>query len=120
MLADIEARLTEEVRGLVFALAEFGRRAKLISEEVPAEAHFTKLVTQSFALLAFQVSIALGKDMDKPILFDDGVLYLKNLGLNLNEFIREVELDGRRFLAVAFVDQQAGEIKHTADAGNKS
>lgn len=118
VFADIEARLADEVRGLIAALRQFGSRTQLISEATPAGSDFTKLVTQTFALMALQLAIALGKSMEKPILFDDGVLYLKNLGLNLNEFVREVELDGRRFLAVALVDQQAGKFNNAADAGN--
>lgn len=105
VLSDIEAGLTEEMRRLVLALAEFADRAKLIGESVPTDAHFTKLVTQLFALLGFQVANALGKSMDRSIFFDDGRQYLADLGLSLNEFIREVDLDGRRFLAVALIDK---------------
>lgn len=119
LLADIEARLTDEVRGLITALRQFSSRTQLISQSTPAGADFTKLVTQTLALMALQLAIALGKSLEKPVLFDDGVLYLKNLGLNLNDFVREVELDGRRFLAVALVDQQPSKLDNAADAGNE-
>lgn len=120
LLTDIEARLTEEMHGLVLALAQFGGRAKLISESVPADADFAKLVTQLFALLGFQLSNALSQSMERRVFFDDGRHYLAELGLSLNDFIREVSLDGRRFLAVALVDAKPGEFKNTTDAGDES
>lgn len=119
VLTDIEARLTNEVRRLVGALAQFGHRAQCIREEVPLGADFTKAVTSLLALLSFQLANALGKGLDKPILFDDGRQYLAELGLGLEDFIREVHLDGRRFLAIALVEQGGAEILDRGDAGNE-
>lgn len=109
LLAGVEARLTHEVRGLVLALHQFGSRAQAIGEEVPSSAQFCKLVTGFLGLLGLQLAHSSGKYLDKPIFFDDGRQYLADLNLSLNEFIREVDLDGRRFMAVAFVDQHAAQ-----------
>jgi hypothetical protein len=104
-LVGMEARLTREVKGLIGTLSQFGSRAQLISEELPVGAEFSKRVTLLLALLSLQLANALGQGLDKPIFFDDGALYLKQLGLGLDDFIREVDLDGRRFLCVALTDQ---------------
>lgn len=110
VLSDIEARLTGEMRGLVGALTEFSGRAKLIGEEIPANAQFCKVVTGFLVLFGLQVANALGKGMDEPVFADDGALYLKKLGLQLNDLLREVNLDGRRFLAIALPDQGTGHV----------
>lgn len=110
LLSDIEARLTSEMRGLVGALTEFSNRTKLIGEEIPASAQFCKAVTGFLVLFGLQVSNALGKGMDEPVFADDGALYLKKLGLQLNDLLREVNLDGRRFLAIALPDQGIGHV----------
>lgn len=104
-LVRMEARLTYEVKGLIGTLSQFGSRAQLISEELPVGAEFSKRVTLLLALLSLQLANALGQGLDKPIFFDDGALYLKQLGLSLNDLIREVDLDGRRFLCVALTKQ---------------
>lgn len=116
LLAGVEARLTQEVRGLVLALHQFGSRAQAIGEEVPSSAQFCKLVTGFLGLLGLQLAYSLGKDLDKPIFFDDGRQYLADLNLSLNEFIREVDLDGRRFMAVAFVDQHPPKVDGRTEA----
>lgn len=115
LLSDIEARLTKEVRGLISSLAQFGSRAQLICEEIPVNAQFCKLVTSSLQLLALQIAISLGKGLDKPIFFDDGCQYLADLGLCLDDFIREVNLDGRRFLAIALIDEKRADFFDPAD-----
>ena len=119
VLTNIEARLTEEVRGLVAALNQFGARAQSIGIEVPDSAHFTKLVTSFLGLLGFQLAHALGKGLDKPIFFDDGAEYLRELNLCLSDFVREVDLDGRRFLAVALIDKQSCELSGTRDGADQ-
>ena len=119
LLADIEARLTNEVRGLIAALREFGSRAQLVCKEIPDNAHFTKLVSSSFALMSLQLAYALHKGLDKPIFFDDGVEYLRELKLCLSDFVREIDLDGRRFLAIALIDQKLGQFSSTADCGEQ-
>ena len=116
LLAGVEARLTQEVSGLVLALHQFGSRAQAIGEEVPSSAKFCKLVTGFLGLLSLQLAYSLGKDLDKPIFFDDGRQYLADLNLSLNEFIREVDLDGRRFMAVAFVDQHSPKVDGRTEA----
>lgn len=119
VLADIEARLTKEVRGFVLALNQFGCRTQAISKEVPDSAQFCKLVAIFLGLVSFQLANALGKDLDKPIFFDDGRQYLTDLGLSLNELFREVNLDDHRFLAVAFVDQKPAQVDGRAEAGQQ-
>ena len=119
LLADIEARLTNEVRGLIAALREFGSRAQLVCKEIPDNAHFTKLVSSSFILMSLQLAYALHKGLDKPIFFDDGVEYLRELKLCLSDFVREIDLDGRRFLAIALIDQQSSELGCAGDGGDK-
>ena len=119
VLANVEARLTEEVRGLIAALLQFGGRAQGICVEIPDAAHFSKLVTSFLGLLGFQLAHALGKGLDKPIFFDDGAEYLRELNLCLSDFVREVDLDGRRFLAVAFIDEQARELSSSSDGADQ-
>lgn len=119
VLADIEARLTQQVRWLIAALTEFGGSAQLICKEIPDGAHFTKLVSSALVLISFQLAYAFGKGLDKPIFFDDGAEYLRELNLCLSDFVREIDLDGRRFLAIALVDQQSSELGCAGDGGDK-
>lgn len=119
VLADIEARLTQQVRGLIAALTEFGGSAQLVCKEIPDSAHFTKLVSSALVLISFQLAYALGKGLDKPIFFDDGAEYLRELNLCLSDFVREIDLDGRRFLAIALIDQQSSELRCAGDGGDK-
>jgi hypothetical protein len=119
LLADIETRLTREVRGLVAALHKFGSRAQLMGKEIPESAKFCKSVTLLLTLLSFQLAYSFGKDLDTPIFFDDGAEYLRKLNLSLSDFVRELTLDGRRFLAVALVDQQLGQFSSTAERGDE-
>lgn len=119
LLADIEARLTNEVRGLICALDQFGRRAQFIGKELPDSAHFCKSVTSLLALLGFQLANSFGKGLDLPVFFDDGAEYLRKLNLSLGDFVRELTLDGRRFLAVALVDEQLDKFGCPADRSDK-
>lgn len=119
LLADIEARLTDEVRGLIASLHQFGCRAELIGKEIPDGAKFCKSVTLLLTLLSFQLAYSFGKDLDTPIFFDDGAEYLRKLNLSLSDFVRELTLDGRRFLAIALIDQQLGQLGSAADRGDK-
>lgn len=119
LLADIEARLTDEVRRLVAALDQFGCRSELIGKEIPDSAKFCKSVTLLLTSLSFQLAYSFGKDLDIPIFFDDGAEYLRKLNLSLSDFVRELTLDGRRFLAVALIDQQLSQLGGTADRGDK-
>lgn len=109
LLARIEARLTEEVKRLADALGRFSRNTQCISHELPDTSHFGKSVTLLLSLGSLQIANALLKNGDKPLLLDDGVEYLRELGLGLNDFIREVELDGRKFLAIALIDNRTDQ-----------
>lgn len=119
LLADIEARLTDEVRRLISSLDQFARRAQLIGVEIPDSAHFCKSVTSLLALLGFQLAYSFGKGLDVPVFFDDGAEYLRKLNLSLGDFVRELTLDGRRFLAVALVDEQLDQLRCSADRSDK-
>lgn len=119
VLANVEARLTEEVRRLINSLNQFSRRTQGICVEVPDAAHFSKLVTSFLGLLGLQLAHALGKGLDRPIFFDDGAEYLRELNLCLSDFVREVDLDGRRFLAVALVDEQTRQLGSSGDGADK-
>lgn len=119
LLSAIEARLTKEVRGLVAALHQFGCRAQLIGKDIPDSAKFCKLVTGSLTLLGFQFAYAFSQGLDKPIFFDDGTKYLADLGLSLEEFVREVTLDGRRFMAVALIEPEFSKLDSAVDAGDE-
>lgn len=119
LLSAIEARLTKEVRGLVAALHQFGCRTQLIGKDIPDSAKFCKLVAGSLTLLGFQFAYAFSQGLDKPIFFDDGAKYLADLGLSLEEFVREVTLDGRRFLAVALIEPEFSKLDSTVDAGDE-
>ena len=117
LLASIETRLTEEVLDLCTALLKFGNGARAIGEELPLSAHFGKHITAFLGSLSLQLAYALLKDRDKPLLLDDGAQKLAELGLHLHQFVREVDLDGRRFLAVALLDEQAAQVREGARAG---
>lgn len=114
-LASVEARLANEVDDLVSALVKFSRSAQAISEELPLSAHFGKNVTLFLSLASCHVANALLQGRDKPLLLDDGALQLREMGLSLKEFLRELDLDGRRFLAVALVDQQAHHLRQRGE-----
>ena len=110
LLSDIEARLAEEVRGLILSLTQFSGRAQSIGKEIPIDSQFCKLITSTLQLFALQVAVALGQGLNKPIFFDDGAHYLADLGLSLNDFIREIDLDGRKFMAIALIDKRSADV----------
>lgn len=101
---DPETRLAGEVKSLAEALEHFSRNTQCISNELPDTARFGKSVTQFLSSGSLQVANALLRNGDRPLLSDDGAEYLRELSLDLGDFIREVELDGRRFLAIALVN----------------
>lgn len=119
LLADIEARLTREMHGLALSLREFAGRTKAIREEIPESAKFCKLVTGFFPLTALHIANALLSEAQSFTFKDDGALYLKQLGLELNDFVREIDLEGGKFLAVAFVDKSKRNILDGAAQGNE-
>ncbi|MDH2234478.1 hypothetical protein N5K37_31660 [Delftia tsuruhatensis] len=110
LLAGIEARLTDEMRWLALTLAEFGRRTKAIREEIPADAKFCKLVAGVLPMAAFQIADAILRAPKSFTFEDDGALYLRQLGLELEDFVREFDLEGRKFLAVAFLDKSGRDV----------
>lgn len=118
LLANIEARLAKEVLRLISPLGEFASRAQLIGKEIPESAQFCKLITGFLALSSLHIAYAIRQMADTPIFLDDGREYLAKLGLELHELVREVDLDGRRFLAVALIDEKAGEFGDTFGESN--
>lgn len=119
LFASIEARLANEMLRLVDSVNEFARQSQLIGKEIPDNAHFCKLITSSIGLLALQLAQALRKSANTPIFLDDGAGYLDKMGLELTDLFREVNLDGRNFLAVAFIDQASGDVNHSTHKGDK-
>lgn len=120
LLSSIETRLAEEMVRLVFPLREFARRSQLISKEIPDNAHFCKLVSGLLPLVALQFSNALLQSVSKRTFVKDGRLYLEHLGLSLNDFIREVDLDGKKFLAVALIERELTKFDSIASASLKN
>ena len=118
LLTRLETRLADEVLDLARALHKFSAGAQAISKELPFSAQFGKNVTLFLSLCSLHVAAALLQRPDLPLLADDGAQQLKEVGLSLNDFIREVDLDGRRFLAIALVDEQAANLHKAAQAGN--
>jgi len=108
LFASIETRLTKEMRDLALVLQQFSRRAQLIGEDLPASAQFCKLVTGFLSLVSLQLAAALSQGLDEGIFLDDGRQYLAQLHLSLDDLIREVDLDGRKFMAVALIGDQPG------------
>lgn len=117
LLTTLEARLAEEWAILAAALTRFGQAAQSISKELPAESEFGKLMLLFFSLSSLHVADALLKGADTPLLLDDGAQQLRNLGLSLQEFLREIDLDGHRFLAVSLAHQQFAQFNRAREAG---
>ncbi|SAQ23010.1 Uncharacterised protein [Klebsiella oxytoca] len=117
LLPGIEARLAEEVRCLASALERFSISTQRISEELPDSSQFGKLITGFFSISSFQLANALLKDRDKPLLLDDGTQHLSELGLSLNDFIREIDLEGRKFLAVALINKRFTNSTNGSETG---
>lgn len=117
LLAGLEARLADAVRNLVGALTEFGGIAQAINKELPLTAEFGKLITLFLGTSSLQVAYALMKDGDLPLLIGDGAQHLQKLGLGVDELFRELDVDGRRFLAVALVEQQPAQFPQRREAG---
>lgn len=110
LLANIEARLTNEMQGLALTLQQFALRTKTIREEIPVRAKFCKLVAGFFPLVAFQLADAILSSPKGFTFEDDGALYLKELGLEIKDFVREVDLEGHKFLAVSFLDKRGCNV----------
>lgn len=110
LLADIEARLTDEVHGLIHFLQQFGTRTQRIGEEIPISADFSQAVTLFLALCSLNFGNALALSLVRGIFRDGGREYLSQLELNVKDLFREVNLDGRRFLAVALTDERQSKV----------
>lgn len=117
LLAGLEARLADGVRDLAGALLKFGGITQAVHKELPLGSEFGKHITLLFGTVSLQFAYALLKDGDLPLLLDDGAQHLHKLGLGVNELFRELDMDGRRFLAVALVEQGAAEVLEHSEAG---
>lgn len=110
LLASLEARLADEMLNLVAALQKFSAGAQAVSKELPLSAQFGKNVTLFFSLSSLHLANALFQRPNLPLLADDGAEQLNNMCLSLHEFVREVDLDGRRFLAVALPNKPGNQV----------
>ena len=119
-LASIETRLTQEMLRLVSPLREFARRSQLIREEIPNSAQFCKLVSAALPLISLHFVNAILESSKKNTFAGDGALYLKDIGLSLNDFVREIDLDGRKFMAIAVVERKSSDIFEEGVASLKS
>ena len=117
LLARLEARLADGMLDFSSALLEFARVSQSIHKELPLSAEFGKHITFFFSTFCLQFAYALFKDRDVPLLLDDGAQHLHKLGLSVDELFRELEVDGRRFLAIALVEQGAAHVLKDAQAG---
>lgn len=116
-LPAVEARLAEEVLTLTTALERFGIISKTINEELPDSAQSGKLVTGLLSLLCFQFSHSLLKGMDHQLLLGEGANYASKLGLSLEDVFREIDLEGRKFLAIALIDEGFGDCGDRFERG---
>lgn len=119
LLAALEARLAHEVTDLVSAISQFSRGLQSISKELPVGSDFGQNVTLFFSLVSSHVTNALIQGCDKRLLIDDGAQQLRDMGLSLGDFVRELDLDGRRFLAVALPDPKPSEFGSAGQAGQQ-
>jgi hypothetical protein len=110
LFVGIEARLTQIMLWLVGPLREFARRTELIRKEIPDGAQFCKFISASLVKLAFHFANAFLSSAQENAFVGDGVVYLKELGLSLHDFVREINLDGRKFQAVTLIDRKASDF----------
>lgn len=116
---ELEARMTSEVRGLIDALGQFARSTKLIHEEIPIDAHFGKSIAFLLACCSFQFANTLALSLVRGIFRNGGREYISQLELDIKDLFREIDLDGRRFLAVALADECKGQVLDGARAGDR-
>lgn len=117
--ANIQTRLTNIMRDYSIAAADFFCRSRQICEEIPArDGQFAKLVIQFEGLLALQFCNALLRTHQFfPLAYDEG-LHLQQLALKLEDFVREFDFEGKKFLAVAFNDKALDELLHALNSRN--
>ncbi len=116
---ELEARMTSEVRGLIDALGQFARSTKLIHEEIPIDAHFGKSIAFLLACCGFHFANTLALSLVRGIFRNGGREYISQLELDIKDLFREIDLDGRRFLAVALADECEGQVLDGARAGDR-
>lgn len=118
VLANIEARLTQEVLGLMGAVREFAGRTQAIREEIPNGADLCQFVAFFLACSSLNLANGVGLSLVKGIFRNGGREYLDELGLQVNELFREVDLDGQRFLAVALTNEGRSDVLKYVKAGH--
>lgn len=114
--ADIEARLTEEVHRLAIVLLEGADRFQSIGQVAP-RCDLGQLVAQSFQLFALQFAQAFLQLGGKQGFLGEHAEQLGDMGLSIEQAFREICLDGRKFLAIAYVDPSLGERNRGRDVG---
>ena len=62
--------------------------------------------------MAFQLAEAFLCPKHRFTFQDDGALYLQQLGLKVNDFAREIDLEGRKFLAIALLGHGAADVRN--------
>ncbi|MCK9987422.1 MAG: hypothetical protein AzoDbin1_03894 [Azoarcus sp.] len=117
LLAGLEARLADGMRDLASALLKFSGITQAVHKELPLGSEFGKHITLLLGSVSLQLAYALLKDGDLPLLLDDGAQHLHKLGLSVDELFRELDVDGRRFLTVALVEQQSPQVFQHREAG---
>lgn len=115
LLACVEARLAEEVHRLVPPMLEFIKRAQAIGEEIPSSAQLCKVVALTQRQLVLNLAQFIQQGCFNRLFLDDGRVYLDELGLSLRDFFREIDLDGRKYLAIA---QREGEAAYVFQVAN--
>lgn len=110
LIPNIEARVTGEVLRLMGAVKEFGLGLQLIRKEIPPNAYFSQSITLFLALSSLNLSNALGLSVMRGIFRDGGREYITQLEMDVKHLFREINLDGRRFLAVALVDEGTSQV----------
>lgn len=117
--AEFEAGLTKEVRGLIAALRKFAAGTQLVCKSAPASADFSKDVALLLSLASMHFVDLLSQSLYDGVFADGGFGYLQQVGLGAQRLFRQLELDGRQFLAVALPDEQVGQFLDVADAGHE-
>ena len=118
-LASLEARLAEEMRGLICSLGQFSSRAQQIGKLLPDDANFGKTITGLLSLISLQLAYSLSESLNKPIFLDEGAEYLRGLGLTMEQTFREFSFDGRRYCAVACADDGLNDVRERAGGGEE-
>ena len=116
LLSLIETRLTDEVRRGAADLRRLAAAVEEIRKGVPADADFVELVLSSFELLALQLSNTFLANCKSGIFLDDGREYLRQLGLSLQDAIREIHLDGRDYVCIVKVGSGSSNLSDAVDA----